>query len=107
MNSGQPHFSVGLVGEAVGQFEQLVARAEALGLGALLAAVYAQIIETLETRPREWGDPYKNYRALNATGYGATPLPAGIRAEYAVHNADPAVWISKLIVLEDSPFAGG
>src|SRR5262249_9185604 len=89
-------FTVGLVGKAVDQFEQLTTRAEQLGLGELLATVYAQIIQTLETRPREWGDPYTNYRGLNATGYGATLLPAGIRVEYAVHNTNPFVWISKL-----------
>ncbi|MBP3957757.1 hypothetical protein J8F10_21100 [Gemmata sp. G18] len=106
MSPESPRFSVGLVGKAVEQLEQLTARAEQLDLRALLAAVYWQIIQSLETRPREWGDPFHNYRALDATSYSRAILPAGISVEYAVHNTKPLVWISKLIVLEGSPFAG-
>ena len=107
MNPEPPRFTVGLVGKAVEQFEQLTARAEQLGLGPLLAAVYQHVIATLETRPRDWGDPYHNYPVLNATGYAVAILAAGLWVEYAVHNADPAVWISKIVVLEGSPFRGG
>ena len=106
MNPEAPRFSVGLVGQAVAQFERLTARAESLDLRDWLNAVYRQIIETLRASPREWGDPIRNYRGLNATGYKRAILSAGLWVEYAVHNTDALVWISKVIVLEDSPFAG-
>jgi hypothetical protein len=51
--------------------------------------------------------PFYNYRGLNATAYQRAILPAGLWVEYAVHNTNPVVWLSKLIVLEGSPFAGG
>ncbi len=106
MNPGPARFAVGLVGKGHAHLEQLTARAELLDLRELLATVYRQIIETLQTRPREWGDPAHNYRGLDATGYQRAILPAGLWVEYAVHNTDSVVWISKIIVLEDSPFAG-
>lgn len=107
MNPGPSRFTVGLVGKAVGQFERLTEWAEQLDLPEVLAAAFRQIFEELETRPREWGDPSHNYRALDATGYQRAVLPAGLWVEYAVHNSDPLVWVSKVVVLEDSPFAGG
>ena len=106
MNPESPRFTVGLVGKAIPDLEQLTARAEALDLRELLATVFRHIIETLEAHPREWGDPIHDYHGLNATGYKHAILPAGLWVEYAVHNTDPLVWISRLIVLKDSPFAG-
>jgi hypothetical protein len=107
MTPDSPRFTVGLVGTAVEQFERLTTRAERLDLRGLLADVYRNIIQALETRPRDWGDPFLNYRGLNATGYQRGIFPAGLWLEYAVHNTDAVVWISKLVVLEGSPFAGG
>ena|SRR6266540_4243043 len=107
MNPASPRFTVGLVGKAVEQFEQLTARAEQRDLRELLSAVFRHVIQTLETSPREWGDPFRNYHGLNATGYQRAILPARLWIEYAVHNVDPVVWISRLIALEGSLFAGG
>lgn len=98
---------MGFVGPAHEHFAQLTGRAKQLGLQGLLAAVFRRIIDTLETDPREGGDPDTDYRGLDATGYHMVLLPAGLWIEYAVHNANLAVWISKLLVLEGSPFAGG
>lgn len=107
MNPGSPRFTVALVGKAVAHLEQLTERAERLGLQELLAVVYRHVIDTLETRPREWGDPDRDYHGLDATGYHKALLPAGLWVEYAVHNTEPLVWVSKLIILEGSSFAGG
>jgi hypothetical protein len=107
MNPDPPPFTVSLVGKAVEQFRQVAARARRLDLTGALAIVYRHIFEALETRPREWGDPFYNYRGLDATSYRRAILPAGLVVEYAAHNTDRVVWVSKLIVLEDSPFASG
>lgn len=107
MNPTPPRFTVSVVGEAVGQFERLAERAEQLDLREALVIAYRFITNTLKTRPREWGDPIHNYHGLNATGYKQAILSVGSWVEYAVHNTGPVVWISRLIVLPDSPFAGG
>ena len=60
----------------------------------LLLEVVRQMIVNLETTPREWGDPYINYRALKAVGYGKTIAAAGLRIGYAVHDTERIVWIS-------------
>jgi hypothetical protein len=67
--------------------------------------VIRKIKENLESRPREWGDPYTNYRGLKAVGYGRTILPARLRIEYTVHEVEPLVWISSIKPLPGSPFA--
>ncbi len=71
MNPAPPFFSVSLVGKAIEHVELLTERAEQRGLEDLLAATYGQIVHTLETWPREWGDPSHNYRGLNATDIDA------------------------------------
>jgi hypothetical protein len=63
-------------------------------------------MQNLETCPREWGDPYHNYRELQAVGYGKTIPSAELRIEYAVHVSEPLVWLSEVRPLSGSPFAG-
>ena len=63
-----------------------------------------QITSNLETRPREWGDPYTNFRNLNAVGFGRTILPSKIRVQYVVHDTEPLVWITSIRPLMGSPF---
>ena len=87
------------------QFERLIAVAEQRGLGALLNEVFRQIWENLSARPLEWGDPYRDFDAMGAVGYGRSILPARIRVEYAVHRTEPIVWISSIKALAGSPFA--
>ncbi len=105
MNPAPSQFRVDFIGEAVGQLDDLTARAEQLGLRDALALAYRLIIGTLKTRPREWGDPFRNYRGLNTTAYQHAVTPAGICVVYAVHNVEPVVWIYQLVVLKGSPFA--
>jgi hypothetical protein len=101
-----PRFTVEGAGRFPTQLDRLIVIAQQRGLRTLLIEVLRQTLENLETRPRDWGDPYINYRGLNAVGYGRTILPAQLRVEYAVHNTEPLVWLSALIPLPGSPFAG-
>jgi hypothetical protein len=80
--------------------------AERHGLRPLFIEVLQQIMENLETQPRDWGDPYLNYRELQAVGYGKTIVSAGLRVEYAIHDSRPLVWLSVVRPLIGSPFAG-
>ncbi len=105
MTPGAPMFTVRGVGRFPGQLERLIALAEDRGLRSLLLDILREITESLQTRPREWGDPYTNYRGLHAVGYGRSILPAGLRVQYAVHDTEPVVWLSSIRVLPESPFA--
>lgn len=105
MTPGAPRFTVRGVGQFPPQLEQLITLAEERGLRPLLADILRQIVENLQTRPREWGDPYRNYRGMHAVGYGRSILPAAIRIEYAVHETEPLVWISSIRATAGSPFA--
>jgi hypothetical protein len=105
MSSAQPRFAVHGVGRFSEQFDGLVKIAEDRGLRRLLAEVLQDILENLETQPRDWGDPYVNYRALNAVGYGRSIQSPGIRVEYTVHDSEANVWITSITALSGSPFA--
>ncbi len=104
MTQAPDRFRVELIGQASSHLERLTARAEQLDLRGLLIEVLREMMENLETRPREWGDPYINYRNLNAVGYGCTLNTARLRIAYAVHNMEPLVWLSRVTPLTDSPF---
>ena len=82
MNPEAPRFSVGLVGQAVAQFERLTARAESLDLRDWLNAVYRQIIETLRASPREWGDPVWNRPGLQLVEYARVNFPDRLQVSY-------------------------
>jgi len=99
-----PTFRVEAVGRFPLQLDGLIVIAEQRGLRSLLIEVLRQISDNLQSKPREWGDPYKNYRGLNAVGFGKAILPSRIRVEYAVHNTEPLVWVSSIRPLIGSPF---
>jgi len=66
MMSEPRHYRVELVGQAGHHLELLTTVAEQRGLRELLKEVLNEILIHLETHPFEWGDPYTNYRGLNA-----------------------------------------
>ena len=99
-------FTVELAGLAHSDLERLAVWAERRALRPLLAEVFRLLVENLETQPRDWGDPYHNYRDLNAVGYGKTITPGGLRVEYAVHDTRPHVWLTRVRPLSGSPFSG-
>lgn len=105
MNPSPQRFKVEMLGQAGPDMARLAGRAEEVGLRELYLDVLRLILECLETQPREWGDPYENYRGLNAVRYGRTVLPANIRVKYTVHNTEPLVWITSIVALPGSPFA--
>ncbi len=98
------HYRVELVGQAGHHLELLTTVAEQRGLRELLKEVLNEILIHLETHPFEWGDPYTNYRGLNAVGYEVTLGTSSLRIAYAVHNTQPVVWVSRIIPLSGSPF---
>ena len=106
MTPAPERFTVQLAGMAGSNLQRLTAIAEQRNLQPLLVEVLRQVLEHLETNPREWGDPFVNYRAYHAVAYGKTIAAAGLRIAYAIHDSKPLVWITALRPLFGSPFAG-
>jgi hypothetical protein len=79
MSASSEKIVVRLGGKAATHSQRLKGIAQERKLEPLLQEVFVQMMANLETRPREWGDPYRNYRSLNAVGYGKTILEAGLR----------------------------
>lgn len=105
MNENSKQYRVELAGQGDSHLRRLVVIAEQRNLEPVLFEVMSQVIENLESNPREWGDPYNNYRALCAVGYGKTISSAGLRIGYAVHDTELLVWINSVRTLFGSPFA--
>ena len=104
MNERSKQYRVELAGQGDSHLRKLVVVAEQRNLVPVLLEVMSQVIENLEKNPREWGDPYNNYPALGAVGYGKTILSAGLRIGYAVHDTERIVWITSFRPLFGSPF---
>jgi hypothetical protein len=104
MTTESRRYRVEVVGQARDQLELITTIAEQRGLRKLLRDVLQATLSNLETRPSEWGDPYINYRGLNAVGYEVTLVTSRLRIAYTVHNTQPLVLISRIIPLSDSPF---
>jgi hypothetical protein len=105
MNPDGSRFKVEGAGQFPLQLEQLITIAEQRGLQSLLTDLLRQVSDNLQSQPRDWGDPYTNYRVLKAVGYGKTILPVRLRVEYVVHDTEQIVWIRSLRPLFGSPFA--
>ncbi len=100
-----PRYIVQGAGQFHVQFDRLIHLAEQRNLRPVLIDGLRHILENLETRPQEWGDPYSNYRGLHAVAYGRTVVTAGLRVEYTVHESKRLVWITAMRPLPGSPFA--
>lgn len=100
-----PRFKVQGIGRFPQQFDRLILSAEQRNLRSLLMEALRTILEHLETQPREWGDPYTNFRAMHAVAYGRTVVSAGLRIEYTVHESERFVWITAIWPLPGSPLA--
>ena len=98
-------FTVNGVGLFPQQLERLLRIADHRGLRSVLLGALRELRQELQLHPREWGDPYQNYRSLNVVGYERAILPVKLRVSYSVHETERVVWISSLRALHDSPFA--
>ena len=105
MNPDSPNYRLGAIGQFKGQLDGLLELAESRDLQSLLLEVIREMSDRLRRDPREWGDPYRNYRGLHAVGYGRTIQEAGIRIEYAVHDTESIVWVFSIRALPGSPLA--
>ena len=104
MNNAPEMFTVRFAGFALSQLQRLRTIAKQRNLQPLLLEVVRQMMQNLETSPREWGDPYRNFRALQTVRYGKTIMAAGLRITYVVHDTEPIVWITSIRPLFGSPF---
>ena len=98
-----PPYEVSIVGRAQMDIIDLLSRAKPLGLFAELEQVLFQVDEHLHQRPREWGDPIRNFPAAQSVQYRGQVDP--IIAYYSVHDRLPMVFLNWVTVPKGHPLA--
>lgn len=83
---------------ALKEWKELAVR---LGLRAIFAAALKEMEDRLHHDPREWGDPLRDLRGMDATyfrHYGPVLV-----VTYAVHNVRPVVFVQQVWLTPGSP----
>ena len=100
-----PPFEVDASGEFKDRLRRRLRRAFELGVSGEFGRSLAEITDLVTQKPREWGDPVKDFRHIQFTQYHGTHR--GFVCIYSVHNRIPMVVVTKLIPLEGNPLFGG
>jgi hypothetical protein len=82
----------------------MLARARTLGIGPQVERSVAEIFLQLRQRPREWGDPVRNFRIANFVEYHGRHNK--LLCVYSVHVRIPTVVITRLVPQEGHPQFG-
>jgi hypothetical protein len=101
-----PPFRVTLAGTCAARLQVLAGEAKRLGLAPRFAQFLRHMMESLEQRPREWGDPLSGKYWMQSVVYRRYVLSEQFRVDYAVHDTAPEVWVSAVEPLGGSPLAG-
>jgi hypothetical protein len=97
-------YSVSTLGKAAESLKRILDRAAHLGIRPEVVAGLYEIRDALTSRPRDWGDPIRNFRQLRMIQYRGLMLP--LIAYYAVHDEASMVVFSDLTVPRGLPLAG-
>jgi hypothetical protein len=100
-----PPYEVDASGLFKDRLRRMLRRASDLGVRAEIDRAVGEISDLLTQRPREWGDPIKDFRIIHFTQYHATHK--GFVCIYSVHDRIPTVVVTNLIPLEGNPLYGG
>jgi hypothetical protein len=99
-----PPFEVDAPGTFTASVRRMLDRAAALGVGAEVERAVAEIFNFLFQKPRDWGDPIRDYRKAQMTEYHGRH--AKFLCIYAVHQRIPTVVVTQLIPQEGNPLFG-
>lgn len=100
-----PPFDVSFVGTAQQSVVDLLTRSVPLGLRADVERLLSQVDEELRMRPRDWGDPLRNFPSVQTVQYRG--LAEFLLAYYTVHDRLPWVFLSSVTVPNGHPLSAG
>ena len=87
-----PPYEVRLLGLAQQHIVDILTRVRVLGLWASVSQQMLLADDAMRTRPREWGDPIRNLRAIHQVQYRS--VMDGLIFYYAVHERLPEVLVN-------------
>jgi hypothetical protein len=100
-----PPYEVDASGLFKDRLRRMLRRASELGVRAEIDRSLGEISDLLTQRPRERGDPIKDFRVIHFTQFRGPHK--GFVCIYSVHDRIPTVVVTKLIPLEGNPLFGG
>jgi hypothetical protein len=105
MNPPPGRFQVSWNPRARQQVNALALRAAASRFSTSFAEELARVVELLETRPREWGDPLYSLQAARLSVYRG--LHAQIWVRFGVHEVQSLVFVQAVGLLPRHPLSQG
>jgi hypothetical protein len=88
----------GRIKESLQRLEQA---ASAAGLKDMVGQSLTEIEGHLELDPRGWGDPLRHLKHFRQTIYRR--IHDSLKVEYSVHDAEPYVWLTRVVPVLDHP----
>jgi len=99
-DSPSPSFNISLAIGARQDIQQVLRRAADLGIIDDISDLLFRIEDALRTEPRNWGDPLRRLRTLNAVYYRRMYEP--LIVYYSVHDTQPVVVVARVIPVPGS-----
>ncbi len=96
-----PHYSLGALGSATTQLEEVLKRAAMAGAQDAVTSAFADIMARLRIDPNRFGEPLYHHRKSKMTIRCGIVAPLYI--EYGVHDEQPVVVIRRVVALADAP----
>ena len=91
----------GLIRERI---RRMLHRAADMGVAPEVERTIAEILTLLIQKPREWGDPLRDYRHARFTEYRGQHRH--LQCTYVVHQRIPTVVLTHIVTLEGNPLHG-
>lgn len=99
-----PPFEVDASGRFLERTLRMLARARATGIGPEVERAVAEIFHMLRERPRDWGDPVRNFRHAQFIEYHGRHQK--FLCIYSVHVRIPTVVVTHIIPQDGHPLFG-
>jgi hypothetical protein len=99
-----PPFELDTSGVIRERIRRMLNRATALGIAPEVERTIAEIVNLLIQKPREWGDPLRDYRHAKFTEYRGRHRH--FQCIYVVHQRIPSVILTQIITLPGNPLHG-
>lgn len=99
-----PPYELDASGVVRDRIRRMLTRATDLGARPEVERAIAEIINLLIQRPRDWGDPVREYRHAQFTEYTGRHL--NFLCTYVVHTRIPMVVLTQITPLEGNPLFG-
>ena len=99
--TGSPGYDVSYPPTVLERLDRWIVLAERLGRRQEYLGTLLEMRQRLTANPRDWGDPVRDLRGMDATYFRHTDRV--LIVTYAVHNVQPVVFVQQVRLTPGSP----